>query len=88
MLAALVLLGACSDDVFTRDDAVERLQDAGVAESEAECIVDRVIDRLDLDVLNEERDPTAGERTALDEVRAECGAEAEPNEPQSTSGGG
>ncbi|HEX5615835.1 MAG TPA: hypothetical protein VFZ83_11845 [Acidimicrobiia bacterium] len=74
LFAVSALLGACSDDVFTRADAERRLREAGVANREAECIVDEVIARFDLDVLNEERDPTASERTALDEIRTECAA--------------
>lgn len=72
VLGLVAALASCSDDVFTREDAVERLRDAGVPAREAECVIDGVIDRVDLDVLNEEREPTASEQGALDEIRAEC----------------
>ena len=75
VLGGVLTLASCTDDVFTRDDAVARMREAGVAASEAECIVDDVIERLDLDVLNEERDPTPNELRALDEIRAECAPE-------------
>ena len=55
-------MSACADDTFTRDDAVERLRDAGLSQASAECLVDALIDEIGLDHLNVERDASDEER--------------------------
>jgi hypothetical protein len=76
VIAALVavagLAAGCSDDSFVTADAARRLEAAGVPRADAECIADTMVDELDDNVLNEERDPTPAEQAEVDRIVAAC----------------
>ena len=49
LVAAMVTLGACSNDTINRDEAIQRVVDDGngrVTEEQAGCYVDRVLDEI------------------------------------------
>lgn len=64
-------LGACSGGV-DRDGTVDLLVDSGLDRPVAECIVDKSIDQIDVDVLVEDREPTPEEEELLFEIIGEC----------------
>jgi hypothetical protein len=72
LLLSLLAAPACSDDAFTRDDAVARLRDAGLSGRAADCLVEALFDEVGFDDLNVERDPSDEERRIVELFDQAC----------------
>jgi hypothetical protein len=71
-VAGASLLGACSDEVGSREDVVKLFTDEGLDQELAECIADGAIDEFGLETMNERRDMTAEEEAALEVIVTGC----------------
>lgn len=76
LAASLVFgLAACSDDSssFNKDDAVQQLMDeGGLTEEQATCIVDAVEDEFGVDKLESQDELTDEDATKLGEITLDC----------------
>jgi polyhydroxyalkanoate synthesis regulator phasin len=72
-LAATMFLAGCSSDSYNREEAIDDLvNDGGMTEEQAVCIVDAVEDEFGIETLNANREPTPEEDLRISELALDC----------------
>ena len=72
MASLAIMLGACSDNGYSRSKAIKDLTDNGMSKAQAECIVDKAEDTFGIDKLKSDDDPTAEEQQKIIEIMQQC----------------
>lgn len=73
VLTGALVLGACGGDDFDRDGAVEDLMEqGGIDEATAGCIVDNMVAEFGEDTVSSDREPTAEEMDAMSDITFSC----------------
>ncbi len=71
-MACVLALASCSEDKFTREDAIQDRIKGGASKEIATCFVDEVIPKLGVQVLDPDFQPTEAQKDELTKIFGEC----------------